>query len=85
MEDLYSNPHEWAKYAIHNIAAMTPFSSDASIENYAKHIWQIEPVEIKKEILDRIKENFDKNNSSTACSNGLHSKNFWGKVKELFK
>ena len=84
VEELYSKPNEWAKYAIHNIAAMTPFSSDASIENYAKNIWNIEPVEIKKDVIDRVKDNFDKNSSSTACTNSNGQKHLWGKIKDLF-
>lgn len=86
VEDLYSNPLEWAKFAIHNIAAMTPFSSDVSIKNYVEQIWQIQPVEIKKEILDRVRADFDDNSSCIiADANGVKAKGFWGKVKDFLE
>ncbi|PCI76213.1 glycogen phosphorylase [Candidatus Aerophobetes bacterium] len=41
VEQLYADPMRWAKYTLHNIAGMAPFSSDVSISNYAKEIWGI--------------------------------------------
>ncbi|MEN9344208.1 MAG: glycogen phosphorylase [Chlamydiota bacterium] len=41
VEALYQNPSKWAEYAIQNIAAMGSFSSDESIHNYAKQIWDL--------------------------------------------
>lgn len=84
VEELYVNPMEWGKYALHNIAAMTPFSSDVSIQNYADHIWNIQPVDIKKEIFDRVKEDFDTNNSCTISYNNANDKLFWDKLKDFF-
>lgn len=84
VEDLYSQPHEWAKYAIHNIAAMSPFSADAAIENYARHVWQIEPTEMNPQTLLKVKQEFDMNNSCLAPSYHFHEKAFWDKLKALF-
>ena len=53
-----STPEQWAEIAIHNIAAMGRFSSDESIRNYAKLIWDIEPCPIDLEVLARIRREF---------------------------
>ena len=62
VEELYSKPQDWAKFAIHNIASMAPFSSDVSIKNYAEHIWKINAEEMNPEIFKQIKEEFDASN-----------------------
>lgn len=59
VEQLYKDPHQWAKYAIHNIAGMGKFSTDNSIHNYAKLIWGIEPCPLDEEILERVQYNYD--------------------------
>lgn len=43
VNDLYSKPMEWAKKALLNIAASGKFSSDRTIEQYAREIWNVEP------------------------------------------
>ncbi|XP_061921046.1 glycogen phosphorylase, muscle form-like [Entelurus aequoreus] len=40
---LYKNPKEWTKMVIRNIAASGKFSSDRTISQYAREIWNIEP------------------------------------------
>jgi starch phosphorylase len=40
---LYGNPEEWSRKAVLNIAASRTFSSDRTIAEYARDIWQIEP------------------------------------------
>jgi len=35
----------WTKRAILNVAGMGPFSSDRTINEYAKEIWHVEPVQ----------------------------------------
>lgn len=40
----YLEPAQWTKSAIINTANMGYFSSDRSIEDYARNIWQIEPI-----------------------------------------
>lgn len=55
VEELYQQPTRWAEFALHNIAAMGPFSSDQSIKNYASKIWDIKPCSIDDTILARIR------------------------------
>lgn len=57
-EELYADPHKWAEYAIHNIASMGGFSSDVSIENYAKNIWGLEKCPIDSEELKAVRQLF---------------------------
>ena len=40
---LYGNPQEWARVAILNVAASGTFSSDRTVAEYAKEIWQADP------------------------------------------
>lgn len=42
----YLQPDQWAKHAILNTANMGKFSSDRAVEEYARKIWGISPVEI---------------------------------------
>ena len=43
---LYANPGEWARKAILNVASSGRFSSDRTIAEYAREIWQVEPCPI---------------------------------------
>jgi starch phosphorylase len=43
---LYSNPSEWARKAILNVASSGKFSSDRTIHEYASEIWKAEPCPI---------------------------------------
>lgn len=58
VEELYRKKRLWAEYAIHNIAGMGKFSSDYSIHNYAKLIWDIEPCPLDQELLDRVRYDY---------------------------
>ncbi len=40
---LYADPEEWARRAILNVASSGKFSSDRTIAEYAKDIWNVEP------------------------------------------
>ncbi len=84
VEDLYSRPLEWAKFAIYNVAAMTPFSSDVAIQNYAENIWKIAPQEMEPDTLSQVKKEFDSSYSSLVTSNGSNV-SLWNQVKALFK
>jgi len=54
VEELYSQPLLWAQYALHHIGGMGKFSSDYSIEKYAK-IWGISPCKIDEALLDNVR------------------------------
>ncbi len=42
--ELYADPHEWAKKCLINIAKSAYFSSDRTISEYAREIWNIEKI-----------------------------------------
>ena len=44
---LYANPREWARKAIMNVASSGKFSSDRTIAEYAREIWNVEPCPIR--------------------------------------
>ncbi|HHL4105886.1 glycogen phosphorylase [Klebsiella pneumoniae] len=46
VDELYQNPEEWAYKAMLNITNMGYFSSDRTIQEYAKYIWHIDPVRL---------------------------------------
>lgn len=58
VEELYKEPMKWAEYALHNIAGMAPFSSDNSIENYAKKIWGLSPCPPSLQELARVRKEY---------------------------
>jgi len=41
IDELYGNPAEWYKKAIHNVARVGKFSSDRTIRDYADEIWKV--------------------------------------------
>jgi starch phosphorylase len=41
---LYQDRHAWARKAILNVARMGKFSSDRTIQEYARDIWKVQPV-----------------------------------------
>ncbi|MEE6492285.1 hypothetical protein FKM82_016539 [Ascaphus truei] len=47
VSQLYKNPKEWTKVVIKNIAASGKFSSDRTIKEYARDIWNVEPSDLK--------------------------------------
>ncbi len=44
VNELFKQPHEWARKAVLNVAHMGRFSSDRTIREYAEKIWNIKPV-----------------------------------------
>ncbi|MHC1736472.1 MAG: glycogen/starch/alpha-glucan phosphorylase [Ignavibacteriaceae bacterium] len=44
---LYKDKKSWTRKSLYNIARMGKFSSDRSIMEYAKNIWNVKPVKIK--------------------------------------
>ncbi|XP_035407042.1 glycogen phosphorylase, liver form [Cygnus atratus] len=47
VSELYLNSKAWTKMVIRNIAAAGKFSSDRTIKEYARDIWQVEPSDLK--------------------------------------
>ncbi|KAM9147462.1 glycogen phosphorylase, liver form [Pangshura tecta] len=47
VSQLYMNAKEWTKMVIRNIAASGKFSSDRTIKEYARDIWNVEPSDLK--------------------------------------
>ena len=47
VSDLYRKPAEWNSCCVKNIANMGGFSSDRSIQEYAKNVWNLEPLPIE--------------------------------------
>jgi glycogen phosphorylase len=45
--ELFQNKDEWARRAVLNTAGMGKFSSDRTIEEYAREIWGIKPVDTR--------------------------------------
>jgi len=45
--DLYQTPHDWARKAVLNIAASGRFSSDRTIAEYARDIWDARPCPVQ--------------------------------------
>jgi starch phosphorylase len=43
---LYLNNSEWTKKSLINLARISKFSSDRSIKEYAKNIWNVQPVKV---------------------------------------
>jgi starch phosphorylase len=58
VEELYLAPEKWAQYAIHNMAGMGKFSSDNSIHNYAKMIWDVKPSPLGQKELARVRDEY---------------------------
>jgi glycogen phosphorylase len=43
VDDLYRSPRNWCEKAVANVAGMGAFSSDRTIREYARKIWNIDP------------------------------------------
>lgn len=52
LQNAFKDKREWTRKALKNIANAGKFSSDRTIDEYAKEIWNIEPVEVHDYIED---------------------------------
>lgn len=58
VEDLFADPSKWAEYALQNMAGMGNFSSDESIHNYAKLVWDLKPCPCDLEELGKVRKEY---------------------------
>ncbi|XP_024080185.1 glycogen phosphorylase, liver form [Terrapene carolina triunguis] len=65
VSQLYMNAKEWTKLVIRNIAASGKFSSDRTIKEYARDIWNVEPSDIKMPPPNEPRDVADKNPNCT--------------------
>ncbi|XP_065450036.1 glycogen phosphorylase, liver form [Chrysemys picta bellii] len=65
VSQLYMNAKEWTKLVIRNIAASGKFSSDRTIKEYARDIWNVEPSDIKIPPPNEPRDVADKNPNCT--------------------
>lgn len=66
---LYTEKEKWNHLALMNIAGVGNFSSDRSIEDYAKGIWGIKSIPMDKNILNEIRGIFMANDKCTIDPN----------------
>ncbi|CAM5123701.1 unnamed protein product [Eretmochelys imbricata] len=64
VSQLYMNAKEWTKLVIRNIAASGKFSSDRTIKEYARDIWNVEPSDTKIPPPNEPRDVVDDKNSS---------------------
>ncbi len=58
VEELFVKPLDWAKTALHNVAAMGRFSVDTSIRKYADEIWGLSPLPPDPAIVEKVREEY---------------------------
>jgi starch phosphorylase len=46
VSDVYRDRQAWARKALLNVAASGHFSTDRTIREYAREIWQVEPTSV---------------------------------------
>jgi starch phosphorylase len=49
---LWHDPQAWTRTSIINVARMGKFSSDRSIRDYCRHVWQVQPVQVAMEAIE---------------------------------
>ncbi len=53
VDNLYRNLDEWTKKSILNCARIGKFSSDRSIKEYAEKIWNVKPIKVELDALNK--------------------------------
>jgi glycogen phosphorylase len=69
VENLFTKSNIWAEFAIQNIAGTGRFSSDESIFNYARDIWEIDPCPPNPEIRQKVKEEYSSHGGQLLSDN----------------
>lgn len=59
VEIMYSNPLEWAEFALHNIAGMGRFTIDRAVQEYCSLIWGVTPCPADEEILSQVRHEYE--------------------------
>ncbi|HCX64299.1 MAG TPA: hypothetical protein DHN33_03715 [Eubacteriaceae bacterium] len=54
INQMYRNKYQWATMSLRNIACSGAFSSDSTIEKYAKEIWEIKKLERERDAHEEI-------------------------------
>jgi starch phosphorylase len=49
---LWRDPQDWTRTSILNVARMGKFSSDRSIREYCRDVWQVQPMHIRMEAIE---------------------------------
>lgn len=60
VENLWREPLQWARLSIMNMGGMSKFSTDRSIDDYAREIWKIDRCELDVDILEKIRDEYSK-------------------------
>lgn len=50
VDQAYQNKEEWTRMSIRNAIRSAKFSSDRTIQEYAKEIWNITPLKVTEEL-----------------------------------
>ncbi|MDH4240561.1 MAG: glycogen/starch/alpha-glucan phosphorylase, partial [Phycisphaerae bacterium] len=52
VSSLWHDPQAWTRTSIINVARMGKFSSDRSVRDYCRHVWQVRPVQVAMEAIE---------------------------------
>jgi starch phosphorylase len=52
VSELWRDPQTWTQRSIINVAHMGKFSSDRSIRDYCRQVWQVQPMHVRMEAIE---------------------------------
>jgi starch phosphorylase len=70
VEELFLDPLKWAKYCMHNMAGMGLFSTDESIHNYAREVWDLKPCPVDPAYLEEVRASYSEHDKCSILPNG---------------